>query len=186
MSKKTLSESDISAKYITPAVIQAGWDEVLQIRREVFFTKGRIIVRGKLVTRGKAKRADYVLYYRHFPIALIEAKENNCAVGHGMQQALDYAVTLDIPFVFASNGDGFVFHDRTGLSAQIETTLALNAFPSPAALWAQYCAWKGLAPEQEKIVLQPYYDDGSGKEPRYYQRNPYVTPFSPRGVFQLN
>lgn len=171
MSKKLLSESDICAKYITPAVIQAGWDEALQIRREVFFTKGRIIVRGKLVTRGKAKRADYVLYYQHFPIALIEAKDNNCAVGDGMQQALDYAVTLDIPFVFASNGDGFVFHDRTGLSAQIETTLALNEFPSPAKLWDQYCAWKGLVPEQEKIVLQPYYDDGSGKEPRYYQRN---------------
>lgn len=171
MSKKTLSESDICAKYITPAVIQAGWDEVLQIRREVFFTKGRIIVRGKLVTRGKAKRADYVLYYQHFPIALIEAKDNNCAVGDGMQQALDYAVTLDIPFVFASNGDGFVFHDRTGLSAQIETTLAINGFPSPTVLWKQYCVWKGLAPEQEKTVLQPYYDDGSGKEPRYYQRN---------------
>ena len=68
MSKKTLSESDICAKYITPAVIQAGWDDALQIRREVFFTKGRIIVRGKLVTRGKAKRADYVLYYQHFPL----------------------------------------------------------------------------------------------------------------------
>ena len=132
MSKKTLSESDICAKYITPAVIQAGWDEALQIRREVFFTKGRIIVRGKLVTRGKAKRADYVLYYQHFPIALIEAKDNNCAVGDGMQQALDYAVTLDIPFVFSSNGDGFVFHDRTGLSAQIETTLGLKRVPKPS------------------------------------------------------
>jgi len=171
MSKKNLGESDICAKYITPAVIQAGWDEASQIRREVSFTKGRIIVRGKLVTRGKAKRADYVLYYQHFPIALIEAKDNSCAVGDGMQQALDYAVTLDIPFVFSSNGDGFVFHDRTGLSAQQETTLALHAFPNPAKLWTQYCAWKGLAPEQEKIVLQPYYDDGSGKEPRYYQRN---------------
>jgi type I restriction enzyme R subunit len=171
MSKKLLSESDICAKYITPAVIQAGWDEALQIRREVFFTKGRIIVRGKLVTRGKAKRADYVLYYQHFPIALIEAKDNTSAIGDGMQQALDYATTLDIPFVFASNGDGFVFHDRTGQSAQQETTLSLNAFPSPAKLWGQYCAWKGLAPDQERVVLQPYYDDGSGKEPRYYQRN---------------
>ncbi|MDD5409817.1 MAG: DEAD/DEAH box helicase family protein [Methylobacter sp.] len=171
MSKKTLSESDICAKFITPAVIQAGWDEALQIRREVFFTKGRIIVRGKLVTRGKAKRADYILYYQHFPIALIEAKDNNHAVGDGMQQALDYAATLDIPFVFSSNGDGFVFHDSTGLSTQMETNLALNTFPSPAKLWVQYCAWKGLVPEQEKIVLQPYYDDGSGKEPRYYQRN---------------
>ena len=131
MSKKTLSEADICAKYITPAVIQAGWDEATQIRREISFTKGRIIVRGRLVTRGKAKRADYVLYYQHFPIALIEAKDNTYAVGDGMQQALDYAVTLDIPFVFASNGDGFVFHDRTGLSAQMETTLQINAFPTP-------------------------------------------------------
>ncbi len=100
MDKKALSESDICAKCITPAVIQAGWDEATQIRREVSFTKGRIIVRGKLVTRGKAKRADYVLYYHHFPIALIEAKDNTHAVGDGMQQALDYALTLDIPFVF--------------------------------------------------------------------------------------
>ncbi len=88
-----------------------------------------------------------------------------------MQQALDYAVTLDIPFVFSSNGDGFVFHDRNCLNAQMENTLALHEFPSPAKLWAQYCAWKGLAPEQEKIVLQPYYENGSGKESRYYQRN---------------
>lgn len=171
MTIKTLSESDICAKYITPAVIQAGWNEATQIRREVFFTKGRIIVRGKLVTRGKAKRADYILYYQHLPVALIEAKDNNCAVGDGMQQALDYAVTLDIPFVFASNGDGFVFHDRTGLSSELETTIALHSFPSPSVLWTQYSRWKGLAPDQEKIVLQPYYDDGSSKEPRYYQRN---------------
>jgi type I restriction enzyme R subunit len=169
---KTLSESDICAKYITPAVIQAGWDEATQLRREVSFTKGRIIVRGKLVTRGKAKRADYILYYQHLPIALIEAKDNNCAIGDGMQQALDYADTLNIPFVFASNGDGFVFHDHTGLSPQVETTIALNAFPSPAMLWMRYSTWKGLAPDQEKIVLQPYYDDGSDKEPRYYQRTP--------------
>ena len=171
MSKKSLSETDICAKFITPAVIQAGWDEAMQIRREVAFTKGRIIVRGKLVTRGKAKRADYVLYYQHLPIALIEAKDNNHAVGDGMQQALDYATTLDIPFVFASNGDGFLFHNRTGSAAQLETSLALSEFPSPDTLWAQYRTWKGLAPEQEQIVLQPYYDDGSGKEPRYYQRN---------------
>jgi type I restriction enzyme R subunit len=171
MSKKTLSETDICAKWITPAVIQAGWDEATQIRREVSFTKGRIIVRGKLVTRGKGKRADYVLYYQHFPIALIEAKDNNHSVGDGIQQALDYAETLDVPFVFSSNGDGFLFHDRTGINAQLETTLALDAFPSPAALWSQYSAWKGLAPQEQKVILQPYYDDGSGKEPRYYQRN---------------
>jgi type I restriction enzyme R subunit len=95
MNKKELSERDICTKYITPAVKQAGWDEMTQVREEVSFTKGRIIVRGKLVTRGKAKRADYVLYYKpNIPIAIIEAKDNNCSVGDGMQQALDYAVTL--------------------------------------------------------------------------------------------
>ncbi|RIV77647.1 EcoAI/FtnUII family type I restriction enzme subunit R [Burkholderia pseudomallei] len=171
MTKKSLSETDICAKWITPAVVQAGWDEATQIRREVGFTKGRIIVRGKLVTRGKAKRADYVLYYQSLPIAVIEAKDNNHAVGDGMQQALEYAETLAVPFVFSSNGDGFVFHDRTGMGAKLEVTLSLGDFPSPSKLWAQYLVWKGLGPQQEKIVLQPYYDDGSGKEPRYYQRN---------------
>jgi type I restriction enzyme R subunit len=109
---KKLSEDDTSAKLITPALHQAGWAEAA-IRRQVAFTAGRIIVRGKLVTRGKAKRADYVLYIGHFPIAPIEAKHNFKAVGDGMQQALDYATTLDIPFVFSSNGHGFVLHDRT-------------------------------------------------------------------------
>ncbi|MBA4327772.1 MAG: restriction endonuclease [Polaromonas sp.] len=168
--KKNLSEDDTSAKFITPALYGAGWDEAV-IRRQVPFTAGRIIVRGKLVTRGKAKRADYVLYYQHFPIALIEAKHNFKAAGDGMQQALDYATTLDIPFVFSSNGHGFVLHDRTGTAAQMETTLALDAFPSPAELWSRYLTWKGLTPAQEQVVTQPYYDDGSGKEPRYYQRN---------------
>ena len=172
MDKKVLSERDICTKFITPALRQAGWDEMSQIREEVSFTKGRIIVRGKLVTRGKAKRADYILYYKpNIPIALIEAKDNTHSVGDGMQQALDYAATLDIPFVFSSNGDGFVFHDRTGASAATETNLALDAFPSPADLWARYRAWKGLTPEAEQIVLQDYFDDGSGKAPRYYQVN---------------
>ncbi len=118
MDKRSLSERDICTKFILPAVKRAGWDEMSQMREEVYFTKGRIIVRGKLVTRGKAKRADYVLYYKpNIPIAVIEAKDNNHSVGDGMQQALDYAETLDIPFVFSSNGDGFVFHDRTGTSA---------------------------------------------------------------------
>src|ERR1043166_7140484 len=115
LDKKSLSERDICTKFITPAVEQAGWDVLSQIREEIYFTKGRIIVRGKLVTRGKAKRADYILYYKpNIPIAIIEAKDNNHSVGDGMQQALDYATTLNIPFVFSSNGDGFVFHDRTG------------------------------------------------------------------------
>jgi type I restriction enzyme R subunit len=171
MNKKVLSETDICSKFITPAVTASGWDEMTQVRREVSFTKGRIIVRGKLVSRGKAQRADYILYYKpNIPIALIEAKDNNQPVGAGMQQALKYAETLDIPFVFSSNGDSFLFHDRTGQSAQMETELPLDGFPTPAQLWASYRAWKGLVPEQEEIVLQDYYEDSSGKEPRYYQQ----------------
>ncbi len=170
MNKKDLSERDICTKFITPALRKADWDEQLQIREEVSFTKGRIIVRGKLVSRGKSKRADYILYYKpNIPIAVIEAKDNTHSAGDGIQQALGYAVTLDVPFVFSSNGDGFVFHDRTGTGDATETTLTLDAFPSPDALWARYRAWKGFTPEAEQIVLQHYYDDGSGKTPRYYQ-----------------
>ncbi len=172
MDKRSLTERDICTKFVLPAIKRAGWDEMLQVREEVYFTKGRIIVRGKLVTRGKAKKADFVLYYKsNIPIALIEAKDNNHSVGDGMQQGLDYAATLDIPFVFSSNGDGFVFHDRTGKSATIEANLGLDAFPSPADLWARYRAWKGLDAEAEQMVLQDYFDDGSGKAPRYYQVN---------------
>ena len=172
LDKRGLSERDICTKFIAPALRRAGWDEMLQIREEVSFTKGRITVRGKLVTRGQAKRADYVLYYKpNIPVAIIEAKDNSHSVGDGMQQALDYAESLNIPFVFSSNGDGFVFHDRTGASAPREVDLALDAFPPPGELWARYSAWKGLTPEAEKIVLQDYHEDGSGKEPRYYQVN---------------
>ena len=170
MNKAELSERDICSKFISPALERAGWDRLHQIREEVSFTKGRIIVRGKTVTRGTAKRADYVLYYKpNLPIAIIEAKDNTQPVGAGLQQALEYAEILGIPFVFASNGDGFVFHDRTGQAAVREQTLALDAFSTPAELWARYVAWKGLTPEAERVVLQDYHDDGSGKAPRYYQ-----------------
>ncbi|MEI7606335.1 MAG: DEAD/DEAH box helicase family protein [Rhodospirillaceae bacterium] len=172
MDKRSLSERDICTKFITPALRNAGWDEMTQIREEVWFTKGRIIVRGKLVSRGKGKRADYVLYYKpNIPLALIEAKDNTHSVGDGIQQGLEYAETLGIPFVFSSNGDGFIFHDRTGVNTETETNLALNAFPSPADMWERYRTWKALAPEAEQLVLQDYYDDGSGKAPRYYQVN---------------
>jgi type I restriction enzyme R subunit len=165
-----LSERDICTKFITPALRQAGWDEMLQIREEVGFTKGRITVRGKLVSRGQGKRADYILSYKpNIRLALIEAKDNTHSVGDGMQQALNYAETLGIPFVFSSNGDGFLFHDRTGASNPPVIELSLDAFPSPDELWARYRAWKGLDREAERIVLQDYYTDGSGKEPRYYQ-----------------
>ena len=152
MNKKSLSERDICTKFITPALRKAGWDEMTQIREEVSFTKGRITVRGKLASRGKGKRADYVLYYKpNVPIALIEAKDNTHVIGDGMQQGLDYAETLKIPFVFSSNGDGFVFHDRAGMSAEKETTIAFDAFPSPDDLWARYRTWKGLTPEAEAV-----------------------------------
>jgi type I restriction enzyme R subunit len=172
MDKHALSERDICTKFITPALRRAGWDVMSQIREEVSFTKGRIIVRGKLVSRGKAKRADYALYYRpNIPLALIEAKDNSYGVGDGMQQGLDYATTLHIPFVFSSNGDAFVFHDRTGSGGATETNLSLDAFPPPAELWGRYRAWKGLTDQAEQIVLQDYFEDGSGKGPRYYQVN---------------
>src|ERR1700755_923692 len=155
MDKRALSERDICTKFITPALRNAGWDEMLQIREEVGFTKGRIIVRGKLVSRGRAKRADYILYYKpNIPLALIEAKDNTHSVGDGIQQGLQYAATLNIPFVFSSNGDGFVFHDRTKTNPPIEADLTLDEFPSPDYLWARYRKWKGLTPAQEAIVLQ--------------------------------
>lgn len=173
MSKKSLSERDICTKFITPAIVSAGWDLHSQIREELSFTKGRIIVRGKLHTRGKQKRADYVLYYKsNIPIAVIEAKENNLSVGSGMQQALDYAETLDVPFVFSSNGDAFLMHDRTGIADKVEQELSLESFPSPEDLWRRYCEWKGVnTPEAKNTVEMPYYDDGTGRAPRYYQVN---------------
>ena len=173
MSKKDLSERDICSKYITPAVTGAGWDLHTQIREEVSFTKGRIIVRGKLHTRGEQKRADYILYYKsNIPLAVVEAKDNSHSVGAGMQQALNYAETLGVPFVFSSNGDGFLMHDRTGFADKTEIELTLDAFPTPAQLWLRYCQWKGLeTPAARLTVEMPYYDDGTGRAPRYYQAN---------------
>ena len=170
MDKKSLSERDICTKFISPALVEAGWDAMSQIREEVTITKGRITVRGKLVSRGKAKRADYVLYYKSkIPIAIVEAKDNNHAVGDGIQQAIGYAESLDVPFAFSSNGDGFVFHDLSGSTSTPELNLGLDEFPSPEELWSRYRAWKGLTTAEEPTFLQDYYDDGSGKEPRYYQ-----------------
>jgi type I restriction enzyme R subunit len=167
---RSLSETDICDRFITPALRRAGWLPE-RILREHSFTDGRIIVRGRLVSRGRRKRADYLLVYEGVPLAVIEAKDNSHAIGDGLQQALAYAEALRTPFVFASNGDGFVLHDRSGQSAQTETTLALDAFPSPEELWRRYSRWKGFTPQQEKVVLQPYYDGGSRKDPRYYQVN---------------
>ncbi len=170
MNKKALTERDICTKYINPSIVGAGWDLDVQVREEVYFTKGRIIVRGKLHSRGKASRADYILYYKpNLPIAVIEAKDNNHRVGEGMQQALVYAEALDIPFVFSSNGDGYKFHDRTGNAAITEVEISLDEFPSPEELWKRYCQWKNIEGEAEAVIETPYFDDGSGKMPRYYQ-----------------
>ncbi len=171
MDKKQLSERDICTKFITPALHAAGWDIDTQIREEVSFTDGRIYVRGKLHTRGKQKRADYILYYKpNIPIAVIEAKENSHSVHSGMQQALGYADTLEVSFVFSSNGDAFLFHDKTVRSGAIETELPLTAFPSPEQLWQKYKAFKGITDTVEPVVTQDYFSDGTDRSPRYYQQ----------------
>lgn len=172
MSKKSLSERDICTKFITPAIQNAGWNIQTQVLEEVSFTDGKIYVRGKMTARGERKRADYLLYYQDNPIAIIEAKDNKHSVRAGIQQALNYARILDIPSVFSSNGDGFVYHDRTASDASIETDLPLEDFPSPEQLWLKYKKYKGIVtPDGEKIALQKYFSDGSGRKPRYYQQN---------------
>lgn len=172
MHKTDLSESDIKAKFITPAILKSGWDEQTQIGREIFFTDGRIYVKGKLTARGKRKFADYILFYKpNVPIAIIEAKDNKHTVKSGIQQALNYANTLDIPCVFSSNGDGFYFHDKTATNGEIEKEITLDEFPSPEILWEKYKKYKGIeTTEVEEIAKQDYFQDGSGRSPRYYQQ----------------
>jgi type I restriction enzyme R subunit len=170
--KKALSERDICTKFITPALQKAGWDMQTQMREEVYITKGRIVVRGRMTSRAAGKRVDYILYYKpNIPVAIIEAKDNHHTVGDGMQQALNYAEMIDVPFVFSSNGDAFLAHDRTGQSDEVERELSLDEFPTPQELWRRYCLHKGLTPEIEAVVSQDYYSDGSGKSARYYQLN---------------
>jgi type I restriction enzyme, R subunit len=172
MDKKSLSEQDIRSKFITPAIQEAGWDLQTQIREEVHLTKGRVIVRGKLHSRGKSKRADYILYHKpNIPIAIVEAKDNNHSLGDGMQQALTYAEMQDVPFAYSSNGDGFLEHDKTITSGTPEKELTLNSFPSPKELWDRYCAHKNLDDQSHPIVTQDYYSYGEDKHPRYYQLN---------------
>ena len=178
MDKHELSERDVCTKFITPAIQRAGWTQN-QFREEVTLTEGRVVVRGKLAARvrnpeakGGPKRADYVLYVRpNLPIAVVEAKQARFSVGQGMQQALAYAEMLDVPIAISSNGKGFLLHDRTGLTEPAERELSLDEFPSSESLWQLYLQWKSLASSAEiRAVEQPYYADGSGKEPRYYQR----------------
>jgi type I restriction enzyme, R subunit len=173
MNKKELTEADIRTKFITPALVGPNgskWNVMTQLREEIYFTKGRVIVRGKTVKRGEAKKADYILYLKPgVPIAVIEAKDNTHALGAGMQQALEYAEVLDLPFAYSSNGDAFLEHDRTGGASTVEREIPLDQFPSPNDLWSRYTRARGYTAAQEAVAMQDYYDDGSGKAPRYYQ-----------------
>jgi type I restriction enzyme, R subunit len=163
----------LRTKYITPALVGANgdkWNVMTQIREEAYFTRGRVIVRGKTVRRGEAKKADYILNFKpNLPLAVIEAKDNNHAVGAGMQQALEYAEILDVPFAYSSNGDAFLEHDRTVTSGTVTREIPLDQFPTPEELWTRYCTAKEWTTVQQQVTAQDYYDDGSQKSPRYYQ-----------------
>jgi type I restriction enzyme R subunit len=171
--KKALSEIDICDLFITPAIKNAGWDPMKQIRREVTLAPGPVIVRGNMSSRNKKKKkfADYVLAWEPgVPIAVVEAKDNNQGVSKGIQQALGYAEILQVPSAFSSNGDAFASHNKVPASGQdIETEFPLELFPSPKELWKRYKKFHKIADEAEELVVQPYHDDPSGKEPRYYQ-----------------
>ena len=170
--KKDLTERDIVTKFIIPNLVKAGWDIQKQVREEVYFTDGRVYVKGNKTKRGKAKKADIILYHKpNIPIAVIEAKDNNHSIGAGMQQGLVYAEILDIPVAYSSNGDGFLEHDRTNFSGKIERELSLDSFPGPDELWLRYKKYKGIeTSEQERISSYDYFFDGSGRKPRYYQQ----------------
>lgn len=172
LDKKALSERDICTKFITPAIVDvAGWDRDAQMREEVSLTKGRILVRGKLHTRGEKKRADYVLYHKpNIPLAVVEAKDNNHTVRAGIQQAIAYAELLDVPFAYISNGDGFIEHDRSVSTGTKERELSLSEFPTPQELWRRYCEYKSIhTVNEEKLYAQDYYPSPENKTPRYYQ-----------------
>lgn len=164
----SLSEEEVKLRFITPALERAGWDKHKQIRMEYSFTDGRIFTQGTGYKRGKAKKADYVLsHISNLPLAIVEAKSNTKALGAGIEQALDYAEILDIPFAYSSNGTGFLEHDRT---TGRERELALAEFPSPQELWERFKAYKELTPQKEEYITQPYYYQVGDKIPRYYQR----------------
>jgi type I restriction enzyme R subunit len=168
MGKNKLSEEDIKARYITPAITSSGWDINKHIRLEYTFTAGRIILRGNITSRGRKKRADYVLFYKNnFPIAIIEAKDNTYAMGAGLQQAIEYANALDVSYVYASNGDGFI--EQNLLTGEVRE-LSLDDFPSPEELYKRYLIDNNITEAEEKVMLEPYYYVPNYKTPRYYQR----------------
>ena len=168
MRKHEMTEEDIKLQFITPTIEGAGWDRQRQIRMEYNFTDGRVIVRGNVTARGRRKRTDYLLYYKpNLPLAIVEAKDNRHSLGAGMQQGIEYAECLDVPFVYSSNGDGFLEHD---MKRGTERELKLDEFPSPEELWARYKGDTAMTPEQEQLITEPYYFQPGDKTPRYYQR----------------
>lgn len=168
MRKHEMTEEDIKLQFITPAIEGAGWERQRQIRMEYNFTDGRVIVRGNVTARGRRKRTDYLLYYKpNLPLAIVEAKDNRHSLGAGMQQGIEYAECLDVPFVYSSNGDGFLEHD---MKRGTERELKLDEFPSPEELWARYKGDTAMTPEQEQLITEPYYFQPGDKTPRYYQR----------------
>jgi len=168
IAKQQLSEEDIKFQYITPAIVEtAGWNKK-NIRMEYYFTDGRVIFQGKLHARQKGKKADYLLSIDdNMPIAIVEAKDNNKPLGGGMQQAMEYAQILDLPFAYSSNGDGFLEHD---FITNTERELALDEFPTPEELRKRWLDSKNFTAEQLSVVSQPFYSDPYTYEPRYYQR----------------
>ncbi len=168
MQKHEMTEEDIKLRFITPAIESAGWDRQKQIKMEYNFTDGRVIVRGNVTARGKRKRTDYLLYYKpNLPLAIVEAKDNRHSLGAGMQQGIEYAECLDVPFVYSSNGDGFLEHDmKNGTEREIK----LEEFPSPETLWMRYKGDTEMTSEQEALITEPYYYQLGDKTPRYYQR----------------
>ena len=168
MKKHEMTEEDIKLQFITPAIEAAGWDKLKQIKMEYNFTDGRVIVRGNITARGKRKRTDYLLYYKpNLPLAIVEAKDNRHSIGDGMQQGIEYAECLDVPFVYSSNGDGFLEHD---MLCGKEREIKLEEFPSPEELWRRYKGDTSMTSDQETLITEPYYFQPGDKTPRYYQR----------------
>ena len=171
MDKKNLSESDISDKYVRPALVSAGWHTLDQIYAQFPLRAGRVVVRGNRSQRDNSTvlKADFVLCFKpNIPLAVVEVKKARLSMQAGMQQAIQYAELLDVPFSFASNGDGFVFRDATLATGVLEQNLTLDQFPSPAELWTRCCAWKGWNPEVQRVAGHDY---APSKTPRYYQLN---------------
>lgn len=171
LSKRQMTEEDIKLQFITPAITKK-WALSL-ITMETRITDGQINLRGNMVSRKEAKKADYILYLNEStPIAIVEAKDNKHAVGDGLQQAMQYAIMMDIPFAYSSNGDGFMEHDF--LTGE-ERSISMEDFPAPDALYARFKAGanhgEGLTQQEESIIRQPFYSGQNTYPPRYYQRN---------------